>query len=49
MLTVLGAEAGHMGIRLLASGGVYLTGASFYQLVVLLVPLPIFDSVFEVC
>ena len=26
MLTILGAEAGHMGIRLLASGGVYLTG-----------------------
>lgn len=28
MLTILGAEAGHMGIRLLASGGVYLTGAA---------------------
>ena len=32
MLTVLGAEAGHMGIRLLASGGVYLTGAFHCQL-----------------
>lgn len=32
MLTVLGAEAGHMGIRLLASGGVYLTGAADCQL-----------------
>ena len=32
MLTVLGAEAGHMGIRLLASGGVYLTGAPNCQL-----------------
>ena len=28
MLTILGAEAGHMGIRLLASGGVYLTGGA---------------------
>lgn len=27
MLKILGAEAGHMGIRLLASGGVFLTGA----------------------
>lgn len=26
MLKILGAEAGHMGIRLLASGGVFLTG-----------------------
>ena len=26
MLSILGAEAAHMGIRLLASGGVYLTG-----------------------
>ena len=27
MLTILGAEAGHMGIRLLATGGVFLAGA----------------------
>ena len=28
MLAILGAEAAHMGVRLLASGGVYLTGNS---------------------
>ena len=48
MLSVLGAEAGHMGIRLLASGGVYLTGAFHSQLLVLLV-LPICDRSLVYC
>ncbi len=26
MLQILGAEASHMGVRLLSTGGVYLTG-----------------------
>jgi len=30
MLSILGAEAAHMGIRLLASGGVYLTGTNLH-------------------
>ena len=28
MLQILGAEASHMGVRLLSTGGVYLTGTS---------------------